>query len=744
MRIVAAGLLGALVLSGVPALAPGAAAALPARTVGATAATAVGTTTAGHLADEPRLHLVSLTGAGTAGLEAGTRVTARTRMLRDQDALRDLVGAGEPAYRWTTALNGMALSLSAAQARRLASDPRVARVERDRVRPLAAVPTATTATAAAATAAVATTRGPAGRGLAGRGPVTGGRGVVVGVVDSGLDPDVASFATLASQGTRPRPPASACQSGPEWAAARCGGKITAARWFVEGFGRDALRSGAVLSPRDDEGHGTQVAAVAAGNAGVPVRVRGRTVGTAGGQAPDARIAVYKACWTAPDPDDDGCASADLVAAIDRAVADGVDVLNLSTAGSGDLDTVERALLGAAEADVVVLGAAGNDPDGPWAAHPTPWVTTVGGTQGSTPRGVVRLGGGGPALRGASAATAPVSGRLVRAAVVRRPGVEASRARVCEAGSLDAARVAGRVVVCERGVVGRVDKSAAVALADGVGMVLLDGGPGGTSADFHAVPTVHLAAAPARRLTAWLRTHPDARATLAPAGTDPGRGLAGFTPPGDPAGDVLKPDVLAPATGLLGPVPGTGTGAGFARWTVGSGTSLATAWASGTAAAVRGRHPGWSAVRVRSALATGTVGLPGVSQPLRSGAGRVDLGRAEAARLTFPETQARYRAWLEGRRGEVNTPSVLLSEGRRTATRTLRSTASTARYFSSSAHGFRTRVQVTPAAVRLDPGEEVTFRVTAPDASGRRGSDGGVVLWRGADGSRARVPVVVTR
>ena len=74
---------------------------------------------------------------------------------------------------------------------------------------------------------------------------------------------------------------------------------------------------------------------------------------------------------APDPADDGCATADLVTAIDQATRDGVDVLNLSVGGPAGFDTVERALLGAAEADVVVVAAAGNAGDRAFAAHASP-------------------------------------------------------------------------------------------------------------------------------------------------------------------------------------------------------------------------------------------------------------------------------------------------------------------------------------------------------------------------------------
>ncbi len=76
---------------------------------------------------------------------------------------------------------------------------------------------------------------------------------------------------------RPRPRATspaACQAGEEWPASTCNRKVVAAGWWVAGFGEDRIRSLRDLSPLDAVGHGTQVASVAAGNAGVCVRMNG--------------------------------------------------------------------------------------------------------------------------------------------------------------------------------------------------------------------------------------------------------------------------------------------------------------------------------------------------------------------------------------------------------------------------------------------------------------------------------------
>ncbi len=667
---------------------------------------------------------MTLVGPGTAGLSGGGSDGADA-MRAQQDLVLATVDAPEPVYRWTTALNGVAVPLDAAQAAAIGADRRVVRVEQDDVRPLQGLGPAVAAATTTPTAA---------------GPAAAGRGVVVGLVDSGLDPGSPSFAALPSLGPLPAVGPAACAVSEDWPGSSCGGKVVAARWFVDGFGVDAVRAGASLSPLDDDGHGTKLATVAAGDADVAARVRGQRVATVGGQAPDARLAVYKACWTAPDPDDDGCSAADLVTAVDRAVGDGVDVLSVPVAGPDEVDTLERALLGAAEADVVVLGAAGNDARQAYAAHPVPWVTTVGAAGGVQPRGAVAVAGG-PTLGGASTSRTTVGPvGVVRAEAARRAGARRDRARVCAPGTLDAAAVAGRVVLCARGAVGRVDKSATVALADGAGMVLLNTRPGSTYADFHAVPTVHLGAAPARELRAWLRDHPDAQLTLRPDGARRTPGVAPWSAPGDPVGALVKPDLVAPATGLVGAVPEQVRGA---RWDVASGTSAATAWAAGAAASLRSRHPGWSAVEVRSALVTGAARVPGTAV-LSAGAGRARAAGADDVRLTYPQDASAYRSWLEGGRRALNTPSIDLSRGRTRAVRTIRNTAHRSLYFSSTTRGLSRDVEVTPAAVRLAPGESSRFVVRAPRAGAGEDGDEGYVLWRGGDGSRSRIPVVVTR
>ncbi|MDO9494245.1 MAG: S8 family serine peptidase, partial [Nocardioides sp.] len=624
--------------------------------------------------DGTALHLVTLRGPGLAGAERGLGLLRPLQMRAQQDQTLTRVGAAEPVYRWTTALNGYAVRLTPDQAAALADDPAVALVERNSVRPLASL-----------------RAGTPGLGTVGR--HRGGAGVVIGIVDSGVAPEGPLFARTPGLGRRATDFSGRCDGGePGEEAPVCNGKLLAARWYVDGFGADAVSAASSLSARDDDGHGTQMASIAAGNAGVDVRVHDQRLGRFSGVAPQARLAVYKACWGAPDPADDGCATADLVTAIDAATADGVDVLNLAVGGPPRVDTVELALLGAAEADIAVVAAAGNN--GAAAAHPSPWVTTVGGALGAQRRGHVALPGA-PDVPGAMvSARGAGPARLVQAARAKAPGATARAARVCTPGSLDAAAVDGRVVVCDRGGVGRVDKSAAVALADGVGMVLANVRPGSTDADFHRVPTVHVDQVGGLAVKRWLARHPAGRITLRPAGVAGDRAVAAWSAAGSVR--TVKPDLVAPAVGVLGAVPPRSDGV---RWDFVTGTSAATALTSGAAAVLLGSRD-WSAAEVRAALAT-TAGRLRGTPVTRAGAGLVRPEQALRPGLLHRLDAGDYRAWWEGRRDELNTPSVVVRRGTRTVTRTVTNVGRRGFYFSSAARGFaHHRVVVTPAALRL--------------------------------------------
>ncbi len=86
-------------------------------------------------------------------------------------------------------------------------------------------------------------------------------------------------------------------------------------------------------PRDYNGHGTHTSSTSGGNVNTPTTGPAAVFGAITGIAPRARIAMYKALWSTQDASTASGSTADLVAAIDQAVADGVDVINYSISGT---------------------------------------------------------------------------------------------------------------------------------------------------------------------------------------------------------------------------------------------------------------------------------------------------------------------------------------------------------------------------------------------------------------------------
>ncbi|WOL06491.1 subtilisin-like protease SBT2.5 [Canna indica] len=210
-----------------------------------------------------------------------------------------------------------------------------------------------------------------------------GEDIVIGFVDSGIYPSHPSFSAHNVEPYGPLPRyRGKCEVDPETKRDFCNGKIIGAQHFAKA----AIASGAFNpavdfpSPLDGDGHGSHTAAIAAGNNGIPVRMHGYEFGKASGMAPRARIAVYKALYRLF-----GGYVSDVVAAIEQAVLDGVDVINLSvgpnsppsTTKTTFLNPFDAALLSAVKAGVFVAQAAGNGGPFPKSLVSfSPWITTV--------------------------------------------------------------------------------------------------------------------------------------------------------------------------------------------------------------------------------------------------------------------------------------------------------------------------------------------------------------------------------
>ncbi|HUQ21812.1 MAG TPA: S8 family serine peptidase [Gaiellaceae bacterium] len=582
------------------------------------------------------------------------------------------------------------------------------------------------------------------------GPSKAGEDVIVGVVDTGIWPEHPSFSDqtdyvfrTGSSGKRSLaygPPPSywhgSCQSGEQFSQDMCTNKLIGARYYLSGFGHFGIFQNDYKSARDHDSHGSHTASTAAGNYNVQATGAAAPLGKISGMAPRARIAAYKVCWNG---DDGGCASSDSVAAIDQAVADGVDVINFSISGTSTnfLDPVEIAYLFAARAGVFVAASAGNSgPGASTVAHPSPWLTTVAASTHSRAAEAILKLGNGATYTGASSNVTPTTGSVILSSSAGAAGASASSVALCFLGSLDPAKVNGKIVVCDRGVNARIEKSQEVQRAGGKGMILANTSPNSLNADLHYVPTIHVNDVDGAAVKAYV-TSAGALATAtigAVSGAAPAPKMAEFSSRGPllaGSGDQLKPDVSAPGVDVLAAVsPDSGR-----EFDLLSGTSMSSPHVAGLGALLTQAHRDWTPAAMRSALmTTGYDTLDG--DVFAHGAGHVAPNSAVEPGLVYDAGFNQYLGYLcqagpaiflnaaatcgtLTSRGvptkitDFNQASIAIGKlaGVQTTSRTVTNVGSTAATYTSKVSGLSgVDVVVKPDTLTLDPGKSATFTV----------------------------------
>ncbi|XP_057482871.1 subtilisin-like protease SBT2.2 [Actinidia eriantha] len=211
-----------------------------------------------------------------------------------------------------------------------------------------------------------------------------GEGVVIGFIDTGIDPTHPSFADGLSESPYPVPEhfSGICEVTRDFPSGSCNRKLIGARHFAASAITRGIFNASqdYASPFDGDGHGTHTASIAAGNHGIPVVVAGHHFGNASGMAPRSHIAIYKALYKSF-----GGFAADVVAAIDQAAQDGVDIISLSITPNRRppgiatfFNPIDMALLSAVKAGIFVVQAAGNTGPSPKSMSSfSPWIFTVG-------------------------------------------------------------------------------------------------------------------------------------------------------------------------------------------------------------------------------------------------------------------------------------------------------------------------------------------------------------------------------
>ena len=589
-----------------------------------------------------------------------------------------------------------------------------------------------------------------------------GEGVVVGIIDTGIWPEHPSFA---DDGTYPDPPVVLddsrpnCEFGntghnPDDAPFECNNKLIGARQMLDTY--RAITGVAAFeydSARDDGGHGTHTASTAAGNAGVEASIYGIPRGTISGIAPRAHVIAYKGLG------DLGGYTSDLAAAIDQAVADGVDVINYSVGGGAGLPGGDEiAFLFANAAGVFIATSAGNS--GPGAAtlgNPgtMPWMTTVGAsTQSRMFQGTVLLGDG-----------SEYTGVSITAGVAEADLIDAEDYgnELCLFGVPFTGDISDKIVLCRRGGTERATKSRAVAAAGGIGMIMYNNDDVGTLAsDSHWVPSVHIDYTPGLAIKAYIASATNPMAEImggevsewpsAPSMTSfSSRGPNPVTP------DIIKPDITAPGTQILAgytPTPAAPYDISGELFAAIQGTSMSSPEIAGVFALLKQANPDWSPAIAQSALMTTAYqdvvdnDRTSPADPFDFGAGHVDPGKAvhkgsafqpglaydaglfEYAAFTCGQEWGIFSAgscdFLEGVgvptvATDLNYPSIGISEvpGSKTVMRTVTSVAQESgwRTYTASVdapNGFE--VTVSPSTFRLKKGQSATFEVTVTNVS----------------------------
>ncbi|KAL8129148.1 hypothetical protein V2J09_018303 [Rumex salicifolius] len=497
--------------------------------------------------------------------------------------------------------------------------------------------------------------------------------VVVGVLDTGIWPEHVSFS---GKGLPPVPSTwkGACEAGTNFSVANCNRKLVGARAFLKGY--EAI-NGRVnetedfRSARDSNGHGTHTASTAAGNSVPGASFFGLANGAASGVRFSSRVAAYKVCWAA------GCASSDILAAIDQAVADGVDVISLSLGGLPRpyyADSMAISTLGAVRKGVFVSCSAGNS--GPMAGtvgNMAPWMATVGASYMDRAFPVTIKLGNGRHFTGSSLYKGNPTSQLPLS--YKETAGTSRVALFCVPGSLSPRLVKGRIVLCERGFNSRVEKGQVVKAAGGSGMILLNSASQGEElfGDAHVLPAAIVGAKAAKSIKGYLQmSNNSLTASLAFKGTVFGERapvMAAFSSRGPSRVDpnMIKPDITAPGVNILAAWPPITsptelkTDPRRVLYNIVSGTSMSCPHLSGTAALVRSVHRGWSPAAVKSALMTSAyvrdnrgasitdafvaVNRSKRASPFALGSGHVDPERASDPGLVYDITWEEYMSYL---------------------------------------------------------------------------------------------------
>ncbi len=565
-----------------------------------------------------------------------------------------------PLFTYRNATNGMAVDLSEAEALELAAMKMVKSLRPDQRQHML------------------TDAGPEwlGAGAIWNGDgglaATEGEGIIVASIDGGVNWDHASFADPGQDGHNHVNPLGNQIGLCNLPQVLCNNKLIGVYDFVVDDPQTPDIEEENSNGKDGDGHGSHTAATAVGNR-INITVNGVPT-TLSGVAPHANLITYRACWVGipPDLDSGTCAGSAILEAIDQAIADGVDVINYSLGGD-PFDpwingSVPRAFLNARNAGIFVAAAAGNEgPNPATVGSPAnaPWVMAVGNAThnrllGTALNNLV----GGDTLPPQGVSGASLNGGSGFHEIVHAKDFGFPLCGTGNSSSLSTCSVnpsssnpwqgdtpfTGKIVVCDRGEYGRIEKGRNLMQAGAEGYILANTDEWGEAlvADNHCLPAIHVIESDGDSLRTWLDSgggHQGAIGAFSLPRRDDFADKIGISssrgPIEAPVEDTLKPNLFGPGKDILSAIETQDDFSAF------SGTSMSSPHVAGSAALLKALHPQWSVAQITSALETTSTtamarlhdGAPGT--PHDYGAGRPQLEQAAHAGLFLDVTTQQF-------------------------------------------------------------------------------------------------------
>ena len=478
-----------------------------------------------------------------------------------------------------------------------------------------------------------------------------GSGIKIGDIDTGVDETHPFFDPTGFSYPAGFPKCDAADSTshhPDQDCKYVSPKVIVAKVFYNKAKQQGLDAQAI------QDHGTHTAGDAAGVTGKTAVVNGVSIDDISGIAPGAFLGNYNVF-----PGEVlNARSEDILNAVDAAIADGMDVLNLSLGGlrpnSSGRDVLSIGLDNAVDAGLVVAVAAGNSGPGAGTLESpgrAPKVITVGA---STNQHFV----GQPFTYPAS------GGTTIGAAVGDFPALPTASYDLFDTHSTACTSVdpgaSGKLAIVDRGTCTFSTKVRNAIAVGAVGVLVINnvaGDPIAMAKDGLGgdnLPAVMIGKNDGAALRASGETTASAVETFQEFITPDNKDiLAGFSSQGPTTPDVLiKPDLTSVGVNVLSSItcvgkpdtcPGDGTG-----WAFFSGTSMSTPHIAGSAAVLLGLNPSWSPAQVKSALVnradlvikdslTGTHDIG----PTAQGAGRENLSVAADATTWLDPVSASF-------------------------------------------------------------------------------------------------------